>query len=75
MSLALEDLPPELADMAVSFPVRLPIFDVTHLGVWISENCLPPFAVAWSLIENYWEHYTWLWVQQLLYLTELEYVT
>ena len=34
VSLALEDLPPDLADMVVSFPIRLYIFDVnvTHLG-------------------------------------------
>ena len=64
--MALEDLPSELADMAVSFPVRLPMSDVTHLGTWIAENCLPVFPVAWSLVENYWEHYAWLCVEDLL---------
>lgn len=66
MSLALAELPTELAHMAHAFPVRLPAFDVAHLSTWILENCLPPFTEAWSLLENYWEHYAWQCVYQLL---------
>lgn len=57
MSLALAELPPELARMAQSFPIRLPTYDVTHQRTWILKNALPPFAEAWTLFENFWEHY------------------
>ncbi|KAF8582754.1 hypothetical protein K439DRAFT_1618030 [Ramaria rubella] len=58
-SLALAGLPAKIAHMAHAFPVRLPSFDEAHLSTWILENCLPPFPEAWSLFENYWEHYAW----------------
>ncbi|KAF8513491.1 hypothetical protein JB92DRAFT_2923771 [Gautieria morchelliformis] len=59
VSLALADIPAEIAHLAHAFPIRLPMFDVSHLGTWMLENCLPPFPEAWSLVENYWEHLPW----------------
>ncbi|KAF8582757.1 hypothetical protein K439DRAFT_1661654 [Ramaria rubella] len=58
-SLALAGVPVELAQMAHAFPIRLPTFYETHFKKWILENCLPSFPEAWSLFENYWEHYAW----------------
>jgi hypothetical protein len=66
VSLALADVPAEIAHMAHAFPIRLPMFDVSHLSTWMLENCLPPFPVAWSLVENYWEHFAWQCVYELL---------
>lgn len=66
--MALADLPTEISQMAQFFPLRLPTLDASHLSTWILENCLPPFPVAWSLFESYWEHYSWQCVLELLYL-------
>ena len=65
VSLALADLPTELAQLAQSFPIRLPTYGVAHLKRWILENALPPFAEAWSLFENFWEHYASQYVPKL----------
>ena len=55
--IALAELQPELAHMAQSFPIRLPTHDVAYFKRWIRENALPPFAEAWTLFENFWEHF------------------
>ncbi|KAF8518017.1 hypothetical protein BU17DRAFT_91446 [Hysterangium stoloniferum] len=62
---ALAELPGELSPLAYAFPFRLtdPVAvttsDASDLCTWILDNCLPSHPEAWSLFENYWEHYAW----------------
>ncbi|GJJ11269.1 hypothetical protein Clacol_005501 [Clathrus columnatus] len=61
----LTKLPNELSQLAYIFPFRqgspslITGMDPSQLGLWIRDNCLPPYPEAWALFETYWEHYAW----------------